>query len=165
MFITFKGKEKEYAYAKESKRVGADVISKSIYLGKVADRALNVFYRPERGFFTFDVETRQYGEPPSTFVVPQKPSQNRSVTFGGSFFLYAFLHKTGMMNLIDTLPFRNKDTVRAMVLFYVLSPLANCYVNKTNAAEPKQEAELQKLSVKSVNIEETTTDNFRNGER
>jgi hypothetical protein len=130
MYFSYKGKEKQYAYAKESKREGSKVVSSETYLGKVADRELEVFYRPGRGFFTFDLETRQYGEPPSAFVLPRDPGRNRALAFGGAFFLNAFLHRTGMMELIDSLPFGNKDTVRAMVLFYVLSPLANCYAEQ-----------------------------------
>ena len=53
MHMAYKGKEKQYAYAKESKREGSKVTTSSIYLGKVADRELGVLYKPERGFFTF----------------------------------------------------------------------------------------------------------------
>ena len=130
MHMAYKGKEKQYAYAKESKREGSKVTTSSIYLGKVADRELGVLYKPERGFFTFDCETGQYGDPPAGFVHPRDPGENRAMAFGGPFFLNAFLHRTGMMELIDSLPFGNKDTVRAMVLFYVLSPLANCYAEE-----------------------------------
>ena len=121
MHMAYKGEEKQYAYAKESKREGSKVLTPTIYLGKVADRELGVFYKPERGFFTFDCETRQYGPPPAGFVYPQDPGENRALAFGGSFFLNAFLHKTGMMELIDSLPFGNKDSLRALVQFYVLS--------------------------------------------
>ncbi len=130
MHMAYKGEEKQYAYAKESKREGSKVLTPTIYLGKVADRELGVFYKPERGFFTFDCETRQYGPPPAGFVYPQDPGENRALAFGGSFFLNAFLHKTGMMELIDSLPFGNKDSLRALVQFYVLSPLANCYAGQ-----------------------------------
>ena len=97
MYFSYKGKEKQYAYAKESKREGSKIASTETYLGKVADRELEVFYRPGRGFFTFDLETRQYGEPPSAFVLPRDPGRNRALAFGGAFFLNAFLHRTGMM--------------------------------------------------------------------
>ena len=130
MYFAYKGEEKQYAYAKVSKREGRKVVTSETYLGKVADRELKVFFTEDRGFFTFDLKTRQYGEPPSAFVHPQDPGKNRALAFGGAFFLNAFLHKTGMMELIDSLPFGNKDTVRAMVLFYVLSPLANCYAEE-----------------------------------
>ena len=115
---------------KESTRIGARVTTQSTYLGKVADRELKVFFKSERGFFTYDVESRQYGDPPSTFCYPLEDTTNRAITFGGAFFLNAFLHKTGMMDLIDSLPFGNKSTLRAMVLFYILSPLANSYANR-----------------------------------
>ncbi len=130
MHMAYKGKEKQYAYAKESKREGSKVTTSSIYLGKVADRELGVLYKPERGFFTFDCETGQYGDPPAGFVHPRDPGENRALAFGGPFFLNAFLHKAGMMDLIDSLPFGNKDSLRALVQFYVLSPLASCYAEQ-----------------------------------
>ena len=130
MFITYKGKNKEYAYVKESKRIESTVKTEATYLGKVADRQLGVFFTPQRGFFTYDVQSRQYGEPPSDFVYPLDGAKNRAIPFGGSFLLNAFLHKTGMVELIDSLPFGNKHTLRSMVLFYILSPLANKYAER-----------------------------------
>ena len=44
------------------------------------------------------------------FAIPLEDANNRAITFGGAFFLHAFLHKTGMMDLIDGLPFGNKAT-------------------------------------------------------
>ncbi len=130
MHKAYKGAEKQYVYAKESKREGSKVTTRYTYLGKVADRELEVIYTPERGFFTFDCKTRQYGEPPAGFVYPQEPGENMAMAFGGAFFLNAFLHRTGMMELIDSLPFGNKDSIRALVLFYVLCPLASCYAEQ-----------------------------------
>ena len=130
MHKAYKGTEKQYVYAKESKREGSKVTTRYTYMGKVADRELEVIYTPERGFFTFDCKTRQYGEPPAGFVYPQEPGENMAMAFGGAFFLNAFLHKTGMMDLIDSLPFGNKDSIRALVLFYVLCPLASCYAEQ-----------------------------------
>ena len=95
----------------------------SIYLDKVADRGLGVFYKPERGFFTVDCETRQYGDPPAGFIYSQEPCENRALAFGGSFFLNAFLHRNGMMELIDSRPFGSKDSLRALVQFYIISPM------------------------------------------
>ena len=75
MHMAYKGEEKQYAYAKESKREGSKVLTPTIYLGKVADRELGVFYKPERGFFTFDCETRQYGPPRPASSIPRIPAK------------------------------------------------------------------------------------------
>ena len=128
MYIAYQGADRAYAYVKESKRVNGKVESKGTYLGKAADKDLGVFYTPELGFFTYDVDTGQYGNPPDAFVYPvEQEHGNMCMNFGGIFFLNAFLHRTGMMELIDSLPYSNKDSLRALALFYILSPLASSY--------------------------------------
>ena len=128
MYIAYQGADRAYAYVKESKRINGKVESKGTYLGKVADKELGVFYTPERGFFTYDVATGQYGNPPDAFLHPvEAESGNMCMNFGGIFFLNAFLHRTGMMELIDSLPCPSKDSLRALVLFYILSPFASSY--------------------------------------
>ena len=62
--------KKNFPYLKESTRIGAKVTTQSTYLGKMVDRELKVFFRSERGFCTYDVESRQYDDPPSTFCYP-----------------------------------------------------------------------------------------------
>ena len=49
-----------------------------------------------------------------------------SVDFGDAFFMDAFLHSSGLMDIIDQVHYGNPDTLHAMVLFYALSGLANC---------------------------------------
>ncbi|MDD3524202.1 MAG: hypothetical protein PHQ41_05835, partial [Candidatus Cloacimonetes bacterium] len=83
-----------------------------------------------RGLFTFDPNTGTYGKVPEDFIEPRVCDKRRtervSLDFGDVFFLHSFLQDTGFFSVIDSLGYGNKDTLHAMVLFYILSSMANC---------------------------------------
>jgi hypothetical protein len=49
-----------------------------------------------------------------------------SVDFGDAFFMDTYLNASGMMDVINVIEYGNRDTLHAIVLFYMLSGLANC---------------------------------------
>ena len=112
-----------------SKRSGSDTSVDAIYLGRVLDREAGIYKSRERGIFSFNPETGEFGSVPADFVPPEtvdKKQRKVSVDFGDAFFMNAFLHASGMMDIIDTIEYGNPDTLHAMLLFYTLSGLANC---------------------------------------
>ncbi len=99
-----------------------------LYLGKVLDREKGIYQNRERGIFTFNPETQEFGVPPQSYVPPQKERKKDTrvcVDFGDSFFLANFIHKSGIIEAIDCISYGNRDTLHAMILFYTLSNLAN----------------------------------------
>lgn len=120
-----------YASAGVSSRHGAETSVDVTYLGRVLDKDKGIYKSRERGIFTFDPDTGEFGSVPEEFI-PTEPSDRRkkkkhvSVDFGDAFFMNDYLHASGMMQIVDTIEYGNRDTLHAMLLFYMLSGLANC---------------------------------------
>lgn len=131
MYIFYSGPNGCYASAGVSKRNGTDTSVDVLYLGRVLDKDAGIYKSRERGVFTFDPETGEFGTPPADYV-PQETEDRRkkhkkvSVDFGDAFFMNSFIHASGMMEVVDKIEYGNRDTLHAMLLFYTLSGLANC---------------------------------------
>lgn len=131
MYIFYTGPNDCYASVGVSKRDGSDTSVDATYLGRVLDKERGIYASRKRGMFTFDPDTGEYGNPPDDFVPQEKQDRRKksrrlSVDFGDAFFVNAFIHASGMMDVVDSIEYGNKDTLHAMLLFYVLSGLANC---------------------------------------
>jgi len=131
MYIFYSGPNNCYASAGVSRRDGPNTSVDVIYLGRVLDREAGIYMSRERGVFTFDPDTGEFGTVPESFVpagtVDHRKTRRRvSVDFGDAFFMDAYLHASGMMDVIDTIEYGNRDTLHAMLLFYMLSGMANC---------------------------------------
>jgi hypothetical protein len=130
MYIIYSGPNDKYASAAVSTRNGKKTCNKYEYLGLVVDREKGIYSNRKRGLFTFDPQTGAYGKAPEDFIEPQFLDKRRikkvSLDFGDAFFLHSFLQSSGFFSVIDSLGYGNKDTLHAMVLFYILSSMANC---------------------------------------
>ena len=130
MFISRRGPNRQYAYITTSYREDGRVKTKDEYLGRIVDYDKGIFKSKDRGVFTFDMSTGEYGVPESSYVPNEiedrRKREHHSVDFGDAFFVYEFLHVTGFLKIIDKVSYGNPDTFHAMVLFYVLSSVANC---------------------------------------
>ena len=130
MFISRRGPNRQYAYITISYREDGRVKTKDEYLGRIVDFEKGIFKNKDRGVFTFDTSTGEYGVPEPSYVPDEtedkRKREHHSVDFGDAFFVYGFLHVTGFLKIIDKVPYGNPDTFHAMVLFYVLSSVANC---------------------------------------
>ena len=131
MYIFYSGPNDIYASAGKSQRSGHDTSVKAIYLGRVLDKEAGIYKSRERGIFTFNPETGEFGTVPEGYVPPDyKDSRKKlpqiSVDFGDAFFMDQFLHSSGMMKVVDSIGYGNPDTLHAMLLFYTLSGMANC---------------------------------------
>ena len=132
MHLTDGGRGGRYKSAAISYRENGQTVNDTLYLGLCLDREKGIFKNKERGIFTFDLCSGEFGEVGEDFVLPRelKDGRRRStaqVDFGDAFFVNAFLYKCGLMDVVDSIGFKNKDTLHVMVLFYILSNLSNCH--------------------------------------
>ena len=139
MYIFSPDAEGKYAVAAISKRDGKDTEKTYTYLGRIVDKDAGIYKNRKRGLFTFDPATNEFGEVSAEVAAEylrqeedrkaqrQQKRRDYSVDFGDSFFLNAFLCQSGFMRVIDEIDFEKRDTLHAMLLFYVLSRDANCY--------------------------------------
>lgn len=95
-----------------------------IYPNRVIDKEKHVFYSSGRGIFTYDPVANVFGQTDETYVTDIPDDQRRRPKichdFGDSYFLYKLLRSCGYDSVIDSLPYRNKDTLNAMIQYYIL---------------------------------------------
>ncbi len=126
-----------YTYAKvpgESYREDGHVKKRNtIYLGRVIDMEHNVFYNKERGIFTFDISTGTFGEADSSYQGNLKNDRRKKPTlildFGDSYFIDSLIRVMHYDEVLGSIDYQNKDTLWAMVEYYVLSNKANVHAN------------------------------------
>ena len=119
---------RQYASAAVSRRDGRRTHDDHAYLGRVVDRDRGVSRGRERGYLAFDVATGEYGRVPDGFE-PDAPedggrSRPRTLSFGDAWVPGRLMHKSGLWDVVDEVPWANRDTPRAMVAFYMCSRLA-----------------------------------------
>lgn len=138
MFIVFQNKNgHEYATLTKSIRKGGKVEKEYTNLGRVIDKERGVYKNRQRGVYTYDPETDTYGICPEDicdtvssrrgpyYTVDGKRHSLLVLRFGDIFFFDSFVSKIGIMKAVDAIPFNNKDTLHALVAYYVLSSSAN----------------------------------------
>ena len=100
-----------------------------IYLGRVIDEDKCVFYSAQRGLFTYDVETNTFLPADETYVSSLPDDQRKRprvcLNFGDAYFVHELIRQVGYNQVLDSLPYKNKDTLYAMVLYYILRDKAN----------------------------------------
>jgi len=131
MFLVFDVKNGvKYARFVKSKRVDGKVRQESMNIGRVLDESRLIFASRERGVFTFDPATGQFGAAPSDFV-PALPRgrghEQLLLDFGDAFIVTEFLDRNGMMAAVEAIGYGNPDTLKAMLLYYILCSTANCH--------------------------------------
>ena len=131
MFLVFDVKNGvKYARYVKSKRVDGKVRQESMNIGRVLDESRLIFASRERGVFTFDPATGQFGAAPSDFV-PALPRgrghEQLLLDFGDAFVVAEFLGRSGMMAAVEAIGYGNPDTLKAMLLYYILCSTANCH--------------------------------------
>ncbi|MDR1050406.1 MAG: transposase [Deltaproteobacteria bacterium] len=146
----------KYAKICKSERIDGKVKTTQVSLGRVIDEKVGIYRSRERGVFTYDIATGAFGPPPSSAVIPvtkRKNARERLILdFGDAFFVDRYIKRIGMEAAIDAIKYGNHDSVRALVLFYVICSTANY-----NAAEwfagtyarmlyPKANLESQRIS-------------------
>ena len=140
MFIAYSKKNGvEYAALATSVRHGAKVgKGKPVNLGRVLDKERNIFRNRERGVFTYNPQTGQYGPAPADFIEPPKRRKGKYIKdgrkkrsvlllqFGDIYFYDCFINSLGILKAVDAIEYGNKDTLHALLCYYVTSPEPNC---------------------------------------
>ena len=131
MFIIYKNQGcREYASAAISKRVGKTTSMTYTYLGLVIDKDKGIYKNRERGVFSFDAETGQYSAVPESFVPTtikdMRKRECKCVDFGDAYFVDRILWDSGLIEVVNSIEYGNRDTLHAMILFYILSVMSNC---------------------------------------
>lgn len=100
-----------------------------IYLGRVINEEKNVFYSSERGIFTYDPDANIFTPADGSYSadIPgdQRKRQKMCLDFGDSYFVHELVCSCGYDSVIRSLPYKNKDTLSAMVQYYILRDKAN----------------------------------------
>ena len=94
------------------------------YLGRVLDKDAGIYKSRERGIFTFNPDTGEFGTVDENYIPPastdcRKKTKPVSVDFGDAFFMDTYLHASGMMKVVDTIEYGNRDTLHSMLLCYI----------------------------------------------
>ena len=125
----------EYGTATTSIRKGTKVgKGDQIYLGRVIDKDKGIFKSRERGLFMYHVETNTFSPVPADFEMPETQRKTKYpkrptliVSFGDIYLLDQYLNKSGLMKAVDAIGYRNRDTLHALLAFYILTSHANCH--------------------------------------
>lgn len=140
MYIAYSIKKgNEYATLTSAVRDGEKVLKgESVNLGRVLDKERGIFRSREHGVFTYDLKTGQYGTAPADFIEPAKRRKGRYIKdgrkkrfllvlqFGDIFFYDHFVRETGILKAVDAISYSNKDTLHALLCYYVTSSEPNC---------------------------------------
>lgn len=136
MYINYKTKGGiEYAMVVTSVRKGSSVVKdKPMYLGRVVDKEAGIFKSRERGLFAYDIETNTFRPVSDEYEEPKIQRKTKYpvrpalvVSFGDTFLLNEYIKGSGLSQAIDSIEFRNPDTLYALLAYYILSPLANSH--------------------------------------
>lgn len=139
MYINYKIKDGiEYAMVVTSVRKGSSVTKeKPLYLGRVIDKEQCIFKNRERGIFKYDIQTNTFSSVPAEYQEPPLKRKTKYpvrptlvVSFGDVFLFDEFLKNSGFIKAVDAIEYRNGDTLRALLAYYILSPLANSHAEE-----------------------------------
>ena len=144
-----------------------------IYLGKVVDREKRIFWTKERGYYSFNPTDQSFSEVPQedvppAFVEPNKRKRpaNVIVDFGDSYFLDQLIKGMGYDQVLDTIEYQNRDSLRAALSYYTLEADANshaeswCRQNFASFLYPKANLASQRFSTMLASI--GRAENIRN---
>lgn len=120
-----------YATLMTSIREGKTVKKKTVmYLGRVLDQERGIYKSAERGIFSYDLTTNSFGQAPADFVPELKRKNARPtliVDFGDAFLFDALIEKFGLLPVLQAIPYGNPDSLRALLLYYMLEHRSNAH--------------------------------------
>ncbi len=130
MFVSYSAKgDAVYARLVTSRRVEGKVVKETSNLGRVVDRERNVFRSRERGTFTFDPATGEFGPAPSGGWPP--PAELLVLDFGDTWALDSLATSEGLWAALDAASPSDPDELRCLCLHYALAPSQpNCLAKR-----------------------------------
>jgi len=150
----------EYGTATCSIRKG-DKVGKGeqVYLGRVLDKEKGIFKSRERGVFIYDVASNSFLDVPPEYEEPKITRKTKNpkrpiliVSFGDIFLFDSYIKKSGLSKAVDAIGYRNKDTLYAILAYYLLSSHSNCHAQDwweltyANIIYPKAQLSSQRIS-------------------
>lgn len=163
-----------YATVMHSYRDGGKPRKKVVhYLGKVLDKEKGIYSSQSKGVVCYDLQTDTFTEAPPGFKEPEakrfSSKPKLSIDFGDSFLMTEFSKQIGLDEVLDSIPFRNPDSVKALLLFYILSDLNNNHAadwfdgNYARILYPKANLGSQRISdlLDSIGEESSFRDFYR----
>jgi hypothetical protein len=146
----------KYAKICKSERVDGKVKTTQVSLGRVIDKDAGIYKNRRLGVFTYDIDTDTYGSPDPSAVIPVIKRKNAAeklvLDFGDAFFVDQYITRIGLGPAIGAMKYGNQDSVRALLLYYVLCNMANYnaieWLNGSYARVlyPKANLESQRIS-------------------
>jgi hypothetical protein len=146
----------KYAKICKSERVGGKVRTSQVSLGRVIDEEAGIYRNRKLGVFTYDVTTDTYGTPSPSAVIPVIKRKNAAeklvLDFGDAFFVDRYIARIGLWAAVGAMGYGNHDSVKALLLFYVLCNTANYNAaewlsgNYASVLYPKANLESQRIS-------------------
>jgi hypothetical protein len=132
MYIDYSTKSgNTYARLSKSARNGDRVEKEDLgNLGRVLDKERGIYRSRERGVFSFDLNTGEYGGMPADYVPAETKASRKEqliLDFGDTFFLDWYIGKAGLRPSIDAVGYGNPDTLYAMLCYYVVCSMANSH--------------------------------------
>jgi hypothetical protein len=157
MYIGYDVKgEAKYAKICKSERIAGKVKTTQVSLGRVIDEAAGIYKNRERGIFTYDIDTDTYGVPDPTVVIPAVKRKNSTekliLDFGDAFFVDWYLARIGLYPAVGAMKYGNRDSVKALLVFYILCNTANYNASEwfggsyASILYPKANLESQRIS-------------------
>lgn len=121
MFVSYSTKGgATYARLVTSRRVEGRVVKETSNLGRVVDRERNVYRSRERGTFTFDPETGEFGPAPAGDW--PSPPERMVLDFGDAWALDRLASSEGLWAALDAASPKDSDELRCLALHYALAP-------------------------------------------
>ena len=121
MFVSYSDKGgATYARLVTSRRVDGRVVKETSNLGRVVDRERHVFRSRERGTFTFDPETGEYGPAPAGDW--PAPAERLVLDFGDAWALDWLARSEGLWGALDAASPGDSAELRCLCLHYALAP-------------------------------------------
>ena len=99
-----------------------------LYLGRELDAERGIYKNKSQGVFAFDLQTMTCSPPPADFVDTSRRRNAREeliVDFGDVFLFSELISKYGLDPAIDAIQYGNPDSLRALLLYYMLSQRSN----------------------------------------
>jgi hypothetical protein len=116
----------EYASAGRSVRCGNKVRKEYVYLGKVLDKEKGIYENRKLGVVGFDLEKGVFTSPVLSDIPRREPDEKLILDFGDAYFLDTLIRSLGMMDCMDAIECSVPDSLRSLVLYYIVSREASC---------------------------------------
>jgi transposase len=108
----------EYASHCVARRVGASKVNDSVYLGRVIDKAQEIYKNRERGVFSYTIDDG-FNDAPSGFAV-EILKERMILDFGDAFLVHHVLVSSGMLELLGDVFTKHTDTLCSLLMYRMI---------------------------------------------